>query len=118
MERIDSILGVLVRVRNVYSPFVIFGPPNDCSMMTLRPTKAVSASGLVTMTKERTFRAKSHRNSVCKDVHTPQDSSAALVGELNLLVRAAREGWRRASRLEGCAAEGTGGGARDGVHYE
>ena len=56
-------------------------------------------------------------NCVGKDVDTLEDGSTTLVRELDFLVRAAREGGRRASRLGGSTAQSTGGRGGDGVHY-
>jgi len=97
---------------------VILGPPNDCSMMTLRPTRDTSANQRATdksaLGEEQTFRPKRNTNSVCKHVNALEDARAAFVGKLNFLVGAAGEDG--ASGLRGSTTERAGGARRDVMH--
>lgn len=73
------------RTREVDVPFVILGPPNDCSMMTLRPDRNLSnISGLCL--GRRTFWSEGNADSVGEDIDTLENAGSALVGKLNFLV--------------------------------
>ena len=75
---------------------MILGPPNDCSMITFRPTRDTSANRGKTTTakaskRKRTFWSKRNTDSVCKHVNAFEDARATLVRKLNFLVSATGE---------------------------
>lgn len=74
---------------------MILGPPNDCSIITFRPTRDTSANQGKNNHKPRerkqTFRSKRNTDSACKHVDAFEDACAALVRKLNFLVSTAGE---------------------------
>ena len=76
---------------------MILGPPNDCSMITFRPTRDTTRQQTkekrITRARKRkqTFWSKRNTDSVCKHVDAFEDACAALVRKLNFLVSAAGE---------------------------
>ena len=86
-------------------------------MMTLRPGETCqSRRGCATQREELTLGTESDRDGVGEDVDALEDGGPALVGELNLLVRAALE--HRLRGLCSRAADGRGGSRRETVHGE
>jgi hypothetical protein len=68
--------------------------------------------------EQLTLRTQGDADRVREDVDAPQDSSTALVRELDLLVRTTRQRRGSAGGLERGGAESAGRGVGDGVHYE
>ena len=64
----------------------------------------------------RTLRPKDDTDSVREDVDALEDARAALIRELDLLLRTPCESGLRAESFCRSAAEGARGGVRDGVH--
>jgi hypothetical protein len=71
------------------TPFVILGPPYDCSMITFRPEGA-PISQMRKMRRDRsilhTFWTEGDADCICEDVDAFEDGSSAFVREFDFLV--------------------------------
>ena len=98
---------------------MIFGPPKDCSMMTLRPKNArnrvKNLQCSCKIASQLTFWSERNTNCIRKDVDALENARSALVRELDLLVCAPSKRWLRSL---GCSTtERPGRGGRQAVHF-